>query len=493
MRTSNVTSAALLSLFAALPSIAGCGAGGGSDGPVDALGDAIKPSYGVDYAWARPSLSHLKSQGYAFAARYLSYDTSGKSITASEAHAIEKAGLDIVLVWEEGGTDALDGYQRGVQHAKAAAAQAKAAGMPSGRPIYFACDFDEQTSQQGAVNAYFEGVASVIGHARTGAYGGYGLIKRLFDDGKITWGWQTYAWSSGHWDPRAHLRQVLNGVENGSCDRDEAVAADFGQWGPSAPKPPPPPPPPPQGPPTASPAKPSGCGTIPSGHGLVDGEGFSSCDGRFTLSMQSDGNLVLDHNGVGPLWSTQTHGTDGFAAVMQSDGDFVVYGKHTNPLWSSVTDGHAGAHLAVQDDGNLVVYAANGAALWASNTVVPTSPPEPPAGSCAIMEPGHALAQGEKFSSCDGHHTLEMQTDGNLVLYHDGKGALWATGTNGKGHTAVMQGDGNFVLYDASNHPLWNSVTEGHAGAYLAVQNDGNMVVYSSGGAALWNTHTNGK
>ena len=67
--------------------------------------------------------------------------------------------------------------------------------MPAGRPIYFAVDFDAQPGDQGAVDDYFNGVASVIGHARTGAYGGYGLIARSFYDNVIAWGWQTYAWS----------------------------------------------------------------------------------------------------------------------------------------------------------------------------------------------------------------------------------------------------------------------------------------------------------
>jgi hypothetical protein len=41
----------------------------------------------------------------------------------------------------------------------------------------------------------------VIGRARVGLYAGYYVIKRAFDAKKITWGWQTHAWSGGHWDP----------------------------------------------------------------------------------------------------------------------------------------------------------------------------------------------------------------------------------------------------------------------------------------------------
>jgi GH25 family lysozyme M1 (1,4-beta-N-acetylmuramidase) len=251
-------------------------------------------------------------------------------------------------------------------------------------------------------------------------------------------------------------------------------------------------PPPPAGPPTQKPAAPTGCGAIAPGHGLSAGEAVSSCDGRFSLAMQADGNLVLYRNGAGAVWATGTDGSDGYAAIMQGDGNFVLYGKHSNPLWDSHTDGHGGASLAVQDDGNVVVYASNGSPLWASNTVFP-APPAAPSG-CGSIAPDHGLTAGETYASCGGQYTLAMQTDGNLVLYHAGKGAIWATGTNGKGgYNAIMQGDGNFVLYDTKNHPLWDSHTNGHGGADLAVQDDGNLVVYAPGDKPVWASNTNGK
>ena len=44
-----------------------------------------------------------------------------------------------------------------------------------------------------------------------------------------------------------------------------------------------------------------------------------------------------------------------------------------------------------------------------------------------------------------------MQTDGNLVVYKNGVGAIWASSSCGQtgfsGILAVMQTDGNFVLY----------------------------------------------
>lgn len=440
------------------------------------IAEAAGGRLGVDYSWARPSPAWLRSQGYTFAARYVSYSTSGKNITRDEADALIAAGLDVVLVWEQTPAAALNGYGQGASDARAAQQQALDAGAPPDRPLYFAVDFDASAAEQGALNAYFDGVASVIGRNRTGAYGGYYVIQRLFDAGKIAWGWQTYAWSYGHWDPRAQVRQVQNGLAGGQMDLDQAIAPDFGQWGHGVPS---------DGPPPAAPPVPTQCGGIEPGHGLSRGQSWTSCDGRFTLAMQGDGNLVLYSLGV-PLWSTGTNGLGGAIVVMQGDGNLVEYSEHSYPLFATGTDGHGGAHLAIQDDGNLVVYAGS-APLWDSHTA---GMPAGPTG-CGAIEPGHGLAVGQAVGSCDGQHALVLQGDGNLVLYHGGT-ATWSSGTVQSGaRSVVMQGDGNLVIYGASG-ALWASGTDGHGGATLAVQDDGNLVLYQ-GGRAIWASGTNGR
>ena len=436
--------------------------------------DEIGTRYGVDYAWARPDLGQLHAAGYNFAARYLSYQPNGKNLSASEAQSLQAAGFDIVSVWEQNADDALSGFNLGVNHAQNANAELAQFGGPADAPIYFAVDFDATPGDQPAIDAYFDGVASVIGRERTGGYGGYYVVQRLFDDGKIAYGWQTYAWSGGQWDARAQLRQIQNGIWGGGLDEDEAVADDFGQWGGQD-----------TGPAPAPPPLPTQCGVIEPGHGLARGQSWASCDGRFSLAMQSDGNLVLYSFGY-PLWATSTVGS-GDIAIMQTDGNFVLYSDHSRPLFATGTDGHGGAVLAIQDDANLVVY-AGATPLWASNTAgMPAAPT-----ACGEIDPGHGLAVGEGIASCDGQHTLILQTDGNLVLYHGGA-ATWASGTNGAAspRRAVMQGDGNFVVYSATG-ALWSSRTDGHGGARLLVQDDGNVVVYV-GATPIWATGTNGR
>lgn len=114
------------------------------------------------------------------------------------------------------------------------------------------------------------------------------------------------------------------------------------------------------------PASPADCGVMVVGDGLNPGQSVSSCNARYTLTLQDDGNLVLTDTG-NPLWSTATEGRAGVVALLQKDGNFVVYDAAGTPLWSARTNPD-GDRLALQDDGNLVLYSRSGRPVWATNT-----------------------------------------------------------------------------------------------------------------------------
>ena len=118
----------------------------------------------------------------------------------------------------------------------------------------------------------------------------------------------------------------------------------------------------------------------------------------------------------------------------------------------------------------------------ATNATTAMGWPATPSCGALTGSPEQGLRSGQTLWSCDGQWALANQTDGNLVLYHQGV-AQWATGTthNGGDNALYMQGDGNLVLYDSSLQPLWSSGTSGHAGAYMALQTDGNIVIYDAG------------
>jgi hypothetical protein len=186
---------------------------------------------GIDYAWSHPGGAAVQRAGYAFACRYSSNDAT-KDISRQEADDLAAHGVWTVVVRETTANRARAGRAAGIADAKAAVSRATTAGMPSGRPLYFAIDYDAPSADKPEICDYFRGVASVIGLARTGGYGGYDQLKWLIDAELITWVWQTAAWSGGRLLPARHIYQyaktvTLNGV---SCDINEARTADFGQW-----------------------------------------------------------------------------------------------------------------------------------------------------------------------------------------------------------------------------------------------------------------------
>lgn len=99
------------------------------------------------------------------------------------------------------------------------------------------------------------------------------------------------------------------------------------------------------------------------------------------------------------------------------------------------------------------------------------------------------LYANDKLVSTDGRFTAIMQTDGNFVVYYNGHGALWSSGTNGNtGAYVVLQADGNLVVRRSNGTAAWASNTSG-SGLYLTMQTDGNLVMYGSGGA-YWSSGT---
>lgn len=81
--------------------------------------------------------------------------------------------------------------------------------------------------------------------------------------------------------------------------------------------------------------------TLKAGQGLVEGQSLISKNGKYSLDLQGDGNLV-------------------------------IYRRYDSlPIWASNTS--AGGILAMQGDGNLVLYADGGVPTWASDTFTPGS------------------------------------------------------------------------------------------------------------------------
>lgn len=87
-----------------------------------------------------------------------------------------------------------------------------------------------------------------------------------------------------------------------------------------------------------------------------------------TLTMQTDGNLVIASNAGKALWSTGTAGEAGASAHLTSNGSLqVIAADGTKILWETKTAA-PGGHVRLQDRGNLVVYDAQNSSLWSSGS-----------------------------------------------------------------------------------------------------------------------------
>jgi serine/threonine protein kinase len=122
--------------------------------------------------------------------------------------------------------------------------------------------------------------------------------------------------------------------------------------------------------------------TLSSGGFLQPGHSIVSRNDRFTLRMQTDGNLV-DYTRPEKiaLWQSGTSGNFNAYVVMQADGNLVVYphgrtapaaGQPTSAIFQSGTSGHPGASAALLNNGDLVVRASSThAVLWRAPLRVP--------------------------------------------------------------------------------------------------------------------------
>lgn len=192
------------------------------------------------------------------------------------------------------------------------------------------------------------------------------------------------------------------------------------------------------------------------------------------LRLQSDGNLVVYSKQGSPLWSSGTGGAGANARLsMQTDGNLVLYSAAGRPIWNSGTHGQGVVRLSLQADGTLVLQNAAGSTVWSSRA--PDS-----------MSAGGVLTAGQALVSADARTRLVMQSDGNLVVYVDGR-PRWHTSSAGSPSPQLrLQRDGNLVLY-SGNGARWASMT--FNANRLVVQNDGNVVLLSSN-RPVWSTGT---
>jgi hypothetical protein len=188
---------------------------------------------GIDYAWQQPSIAAVEAAGDVFVCQYFSRDPA-KNLTPARAAQLQAAKIKIVVVWEYTANAARGGKTQGQRDASDAQVQAEACGIPH-IPIYGAVDYDSPPGDQGAINAYFDGFADVLGDDRgRNGYGGFWPLSRAKAAGHLKRLWGTPAWSGDNWATSGLIPDIMQGaithVGGVECDLDAALSSDYGQW-----------------------------------------------------------------------------------------------------------------------------------------------------------------------------------------------------------------------------------------------------------------------
>jgi len=234
---------------------------------------------------------------------------------------------------------------------------------------------------------------------------------------------------------------------------------------------------------------------------MQQGGAIFSPDGKYELTLQTDGNLVVYGTAPGasapavPVWSLGT--TTGAVLSNQCQGNLVLYDANGKALWATPTDTQGPSRLVMQNGGNLVLYRDTGSgnvATWGTGSQCE------PLTTTDRLQSGECMARGGiKLHSPDGRFTLWLQNAGNLVLYQ-GTTVLWAvqtqqtaTDVTSGGGWLINQSDGNLVLFPniVNNTALFQTSTGGNGPSTLILQNDGNLVLYrNSDNKPIWSSGT---
>lgn len=231
-------------------------------------------------------------------------------------------------------------------------------------------------------------------------------------------------------------------------------------------------------------------GLIP-GASLSIGEHKITRSGRYRLEMLSDGNLavfdVWSHHAR--VWSSGTDGSGAYKAKMMLDGTLALLNGAGERVWTASYSGRPGTFLALQEDGNLVAYEPSKYLVWSgggtgydseNEAFEPTYDTDP-----VMLWNGTGLLAGTSILSASGRAKLEMQKDGNLVLYvtnsPDDPSSRWVSKWESKtenGFRARLESNGALRVYSESDRVLFDSQTSHFMNTYLTFNDAGRIMVY---------------
>jgi hypothetical protein len=208
--------------------------------------------------------------------------------------------------------------------------------------------------------------------------------------------------------------------------------------------------------------------TLLPGQKLMPGQFIRSKNGLYTLQMQKHGNVTLTRAGYPTLWSSGTYRWNA-VLVMGQDGTMAVIWGRTK-IWSIGAKSPL-AKAMLPDNGNLGIYNTRGKAVWNRHMVIGTLMP----GS--QLRGVDAAGRDVTMYSVNRVYTVQMRTDGNLVLLQNGKTVLWSSNTPGwPDSSASIGAGGRFAVHNQNGEETFVIDTR-RPGTVLQVRDDGHLLL----------------
>jgi hypothetical protein len=168
------------------------------------------------------------------------------------------------------------------------------------------------------------------------------------------------------------------------------------------------------------------------------------------------------------LWSSGTYRYNA-VLVMAKDGTLQIIWGRTR-IWS-IGAYSPGAKLVLPDTGNLATYNTRGKAVWNRHMVIGTLMP----GS--ELRGLDAYGRDVTMYSTNRVYTVQMRTDGNLVLLQYGKTVLWSTNVTGCPNSSASIGvRGRFSTYNQNGEETY-FIDSRRPGTVLQLRNDGRLLL----------------
>lgn len=223
------------------------------------------------------------------------------------------------------------------------------------------------------------------------------------------------------------------------------------------------------------------------GDDLAPGDSLTARGAGHTLTMQTDGNLVLRRSDGLLRWQSGTS-VAGSSAEMGGDGVLRVRTPGGVTAWSSGALGFGTERLVLGADGVLRVWSGFWTATrrLTTNVAVWSSAGLP--GSDRLQR-GQVLPPGASIVSKGGSHRVTMQTDGNLVL-RQGSVLRWQSATRDPSRRAYarLDSNGNLIVIGDGDRLLFSAAASGRGGVLAVVQDDGVFRIASASGVTVWGT-----